>query len=81
MILATPKTDVTQAVGRILRMKHEAPLVIDIVDSHPTFINQWKKRRAYYNSQGYTLIETTNDNYPIPVKKNKPKTTCLITLD
>jgi len=80
LILATPKTDVTQAVGRILRVKHEAPLVIDIVDSHPTFVNQWKKRRAYYNSQGYTLMETTHDTYPIPAKRvTKQKPVCFLT--
>jgi superfamily II DNA or RNA helicase len=55
LILATPKTDVTQAVGRILRVKHERPTVIDIVDPHPTFQNQWAKRRAFYNKQGYTI--------------------------
>jgi superfamily II DNA or RNA helicase len=56
LILATPKTDVTQAVGRILRVKHERPTVIDIVDPHPTFQNQWAKRRAFYNKQGYTIL-------------------------
>jgi len=64
LVLATPKTDVIQAVGRILRVKHEKPVVVDIVDSHPTFINQWKKRRAYYNSQGYTIVESTHESYP-----------------
>lgn len=75
LILATSKNDVTQAVGRILRVKHERPLVIDMVDTHQTFQNQWKKRRAYYNSQGYTIIETTHDTYPIPFVKTKK---CLI---
>jgi superfamily II DNA or RNA helicase len=79
LILATPKTDVTQAVGRILRVKHERPLVIDIVDSHPTFINQWKKRRAYYNSQSYTIVETTHATYPDPNPK-KTKSKCLINI-
>jgi len=78
LILATPKNDVTQAVGRILRVKHETPLVIDIVDSHPTFVNQWKKRRAYYNTQEYTIIETTHTIYPTPIIKVKPKSICLI---
>jgi superfamily II DNA or RNA helicase len=64
LILATPKTDVTQAVGRILRVKHEKPLVIDIVDPHSTFLNQWKKRRAYYTSQSYTILESSHENYP-----------------
>ena len=69
LILATSKNDVTQAVGRILRVKHDRPLVIDMVDTHQTFQNQWKKRRAYYNSQGYTIIETTHDTYPKPSVK------------
>jgi superfamily II DNA or RNA helicase len=80
LILATPKTDVTQAVGRILRIKHAMPLVIDIVDSHPTFENQWKKRRAYYNSQSYTIVETTHKTYPAPIIKQSKKTSCLIKL-
>jgi superfamily II DNA or RNA helicase len=56
LILATPKKDVTQAVGRILRVKHERPTVIDIVDPHQTFQNHWAKRRAFYNKQGYTIL-------------------------
>jgi superfamily II DNA or RNA helicase len=32
MIMATPKTDITQSVGRILRMKHDNPVVVDIID-------------------------------------------------
>ena len=33
LVLTTPKTDVEQAVGRILRVKHSSPLVIDIIDN------------------------------------------------
>lgn len=72
LILSTPKNDVTQAVGRILRVKHEKPVVIDIVDSHSTFMNQWKKRRTFYNSQGYTIVESTHESYPnaqVPKKR------------
>ena len=33
LIMATPKVDVTQAVGRILRKEQEVyPIVIDVVD-------------------------------------------------
>jgi hypothetical protein len=42
-------------------------------------VNQWKKRRAYYNSQGYTLVETTHDTYPVPSKKAKQKPICFLT--
>ena len=37
LIMATPKTDITQSVGRILRMKHDNPIVVDIIDSHDCF--------------------------------------------
>ena len=63
LILATPKTDVTQAVGRILRVKHEQPLVIDIVDSHDVFVKQWKKRRQFYIKNKYKITETNNNNF------------------
>jgi superfamily II DNA or RNA helicase len=59
LFLATPKTDVVQAVGRILRVKHDRPLVIDIIDSHDVFMSQWQKRRKYYLSNNYNIEEGT----------------------
>jgi len=63
LILATPKTDIVQAVGRILRIKHERPLVIDIIDSHDLFMSQWQKRRKYYISNKYKVIHTNSNLY------------------
>ena len=63
LILATPKTDIVQAVGRILRQKHSQPLIIDIVDNQEPFINQFQKRRAFYNEKGYKIIRTNNTKY------------------
>jgi len=63
LILATPKTDVTQAVGRILRMKHTNPLVIDIVDQHEIFQRQWLKRKSYYNRCNYIIKQIESKNY------------------
>jgi hypothetical protein len=65
LILATPKTDVVQAVGRILRVKHERPLIVDIVDSHDMFKKQWYKRRAFYLKCKYTVLYTNNEGYMI----------------
>ena len=65
LVLATPKTDVVQAVGRILRVKHERPLVIDIVDSHEVFLSQWQKRRKYYASNNYTIMHTKSPLYTL----------------
>jgi superfamily II DNA or RNA helicase len=63
LILATPKTDVIQAVGRILRVKHERPLVVDIIDSHEVFLSQWQKRRKYYASNNYKIMHTKSHLY------------------
>jgi superfamily II DNA or RNA helicase len=63
LLLATPKTDIIQAVGRILRVKHERPLVIDIIDTHDTFIGQWQKRRKYYASNKYKILHTNSVLY------------------
>ena len=63
LVLATPKTDIVQAVGRILRVKHERPLVIDIVDSHEVFLSQWQKRRKYYLANNYTVMHTKSPLY------------------
>ena len=65
LILATPKTDVVQAVGRILRVKHDRPLVIDIIDSHDVFLSQWQKRRKYYASNQYQIIHTKSNLYAL----------------
>lgn len=59
LILGSPKSDVIQIVGRILRDKKEdrkhVPLVIDIVDEFSVFLNQAKKRRAYYKKMKFVI--------------------------
>ena len=68
LLLASPKSDIVQAVGRILREKHSNPLVIDIIDGHDVFQNQFKKRRAFYNQKNYRIFRTSNKNYENYVK-------------
>ena len=63
LIMATPKTDIEQAVGRILREKHSQPVVVDIIDSHDVFQKQWIKRKKFYKSQNYKIIECSTKNY------------------
>jgi superfamily II DNA or RNA helicase len=63
LIMATPRTDVTQAVGRILRAKHSNPVVIDIVDTHDIFEKQWLKRQRYYNKSNYKIVRTDSIKY------------------
>ena len=63
LLMATPKTDVVQSVGRILRTKHSQPVVIDIVDKHELFQRQWAKRKTYYHKQNYEIQKTNNVGY------------------
>jgi len=56
LILATPKSDVVQAVGRILRQKNQnEPLVLDIVDQFSIFKGQYYKRRKFYKSENFKI--------------------------
>lgn len=78
LILATPKTDIVQSVGRILRQKHKQPLVVDIIDSHDVFKKQFKQRKTFYNKQNYKIleanyIEAIKNNYQEVKKKSKKK--------
>ena len=63
LIFVTPKTDIIQSVGRILRTKHSNPIVVDIVDKHQLFQNQWNKRRIYYKKSNYSIKMINTDNY------------------
>jgi len=63
LVMVTPKTDIVQSVGRILREKHEKPLVVDIVDGHDVFKNQWAKRRRYYKKCEYTIKSINSTKY------------------
>ena len=51
LVLASSKTDIIQACGRILRDKpcdrKNNPLIIDITDDHSVFASQAKKRLSY----------------------------------
>jgi len=80
LIMATPKTDIEQAVGRILRDKHAQPIVVDIIDKHDIFQKQWMKRKKFYKAQNYKIIETNSNNYQPDTNKWKvtyePSETC-----
>jgi len=71
--LISPKTDVVQIVGRILRAKHATnkPIIYDFVDSHDVFHKQWLKRKTYYKKQNYKIIETNSSDYQKDTSKWK----------
>lgn len=60
LILASPKGNIEQAVGRILRRKNENPaLVIDINDCISIFNNWNKKRHSFYKSKNFKVVSKT----------------------
>jgi len=81
LIMCTPRSDIQQSIGRILREKHSEPVVVDIIDSHELFKNQWKKRRAFYKKENYKIIYTTSKKYSTDFSQwtvvYEPSTTCL----
>lgn len=55
-ILASPHSDVTQAVGRIMREtagKTNSPVIYDIVDKWSLFHSMYRKRVAFYTQAGF----------------------------
>jgi superfamily II DNA or RNA helicase len=64
LFMVTPMTKIEQSVVRILRQKHEFnPVVVDIIDTHPNFQRQWLKRKSFFKSQNYKIIQTTSSAY------------------
>ena len=84
VLLATPKSNIEQSVGRILRQKKEdrlvQPIILDVLDT--TFMEcygQWSKRRKFYKECGYSLRfmgEAEEADEPASVKDVKG--VCLI---
>ena len=63
LLMATPRPDVDQIVGRILRSEKTkrkiSPLILDIVD--PAFRRQFQERLSLYNKRSYTVQKMKMD--------------------
>lgn len=54
LILASPKSNIEQAVGRILRQKNEnTPIVVDIVDPYSVFLVFSNARKRFYTQKKF----------------------------
>jgi len=61
LVLASPRGNVEQAVGRILRKKNKNPaFVIDINDCVSIFNNWNKKRQSFYKSRNFKIKNQNN---------------------
>ena len=43
--------------------------MVDIVDNHDLFKNQWRKRKTFYKKENYKIIYTTSVNYTTDISK------------
>jgi len=60
LILATPKTSITQSVGRILRESPDKkdPVVVDFVDHHIQILEYyWLARKKKYDNLNYKYVD------------------------
>jgi superfamily II DNA or RNA helicase len=82
IFLASPKSDVVQSVGIILREKADVrkfhPLVIDFLDIHPNlsvFNKQCDKRISFYkkNNHQITVYKTDGSKEKLEKRKSKKK--------
>jgi superfamily II DNA or RNA helicase len=60
VLLSTPKSNIEQSVGRILRQRKEErsvqPLILDVVDTvFKECYGQWNKRSKFYKECGYVV--------------------------
>lgn len=74
LLFATPKSDVVQCVGRILRrVNPNIPVVIDLVDdNYGVLKGQYYKRRRYYKSKEYEIYNYKEDELVKEEPKQKP---------
>ena len=63
LVMVSPKTDIVQSVGRILRVKHKHPIIVDIVDMHENFQKQWLQRKRFYKKCNYRIRMTDSNKY------------------
>ena len=78
LIMATPKVDVRQSVGRILRQKHEdiIPKIIDIVDNFSCQYFGFIKRTTSNSTKVCMTPVDVNDNATVPLKDFKITLSC-----
>jgi superfamily II DNA or RNA helicase len=80
IFLASPKSDVVQSVGRILREKADVrkfhPLIIDFKDIHPNlvmFSKQCDKRLVYYKRNNHEIHLYAMDGSKEKIEKRKKR--------
>ena len=74
VLLSTPHSDVTQAVGRIMREtagKTNSPLIYDLADRWSVFYAMYQKRVKIYRASGFEFGNKIEEETPPPAPKGK----------
>ena len=75
LVMATPRPDIDQIVGRILRVEKSVrrvhPLIVDIVD--PQFRRQFGARNSLYKKRNYTVAKMSLPGRPAPPPSPPPE--------
>lgn len=72
VVLATPKSDIKQSIGRIMREtpgKLNDPLIFDVADKWSVFCAMYKKRCAVYKEGGFEIDGVTQTEVTEPPAK------------
>jgi superfamily II DNA or RNA helicase len=87
VLLATPKSNVEQSIGRILRQRPEerlvAPLILDVLDTNfQECYGQYNKRKKTYKSADYRIRFAGDPDSSESEEESEPEeATCLIADD
>jgi superfamily II DNA or RNA helicase len=70
LVLATPKSNIVQSIGRIMRKQHgdyvNTPLIVDIVDRLDVFYAMSHKRKKIYTTNKYQISYINLSQQPEP---------------
>lgn len=72
LIFATPKSDIVQSSGRILRQGKDRPtipVIIDIVDDSEYYKKKFQKRKSYYKKCNFILDNSELSELFVNIKK------------
>lgn len=59
LVLASPRKEIEQSVGRIFRKKGNfKPRIVDVIDDHNMFIAQGRVRKVFYKKYHYKIVQT-----------------------
>ena len=82
LLMATPKTNIEQAVGRILRQENKnRPEVIDIVDAWSVFNNLYFNRMKFYKRKKFNINGSSNINKKIDNENQNVKLDKCVIID